>query len=351
MKKCDYIIIGAGLAGTILADFLSKKASVVVFDKEAGEYGSKVAAGIYNPVTGRRMVKSWMVDTFAPFALDYYRQKEKEINQKLIDVIDIQRLFHNVQQRNEWLERVDFDQLQEIIRAQIEPDSENRIWFKEHGGVTTATSWRLNTVKYLDAWHGNWLKSGQLIRESIDYGDIKVNGEQVRVNDIEAKRVIFCEGWNIGKNPWFDFLPIKPNKGELLTIEAKGLDVNDMVQKRIFVLPIGEDKYKVGATYDRENHDYLPTEKAKWWLLERLDNIIKVPYKILSQKAGIRPASVDRRPFVGQHPEFKSLFVFNGFGSKGVHQMPWSANHFVKVLEEGAELNSEMSIQRFSDRQ
>ena len=109
MKQYDYLIIGGGLAGTILADFLKQESSVILIDKEAGQYGSKVAAGIYNPVTGRRMVKSWMVDTFAPFALEYYREKEKEFGQKLIDVIDIQRLFHNNQQRGEWIERVDFD--------------------------------------------------------------------------------------------------------------------------------------------------------------------------------------------------------------------------------------------------
>jgi glycine/D-amino acid oxidase-like deaminating enzyme len=351
MKLYDYIIIGGGLAGTILADFLSKQSSVVVFDKEAGKYGSKVAAGIYNPVTGRRMVKSWMVDTFAPFALDYYRNKEQEFNQKLIDVIDIQRLFHNEQQRNEWLERVDFDQLEEIIQEQIAPDEKNEFWYKEHGGVTTTTSWRLNTANYLDALHGAWLESDQLVNETIEYDDIKIDGQNIMVKGFKAKRLVFCEGWKIGFNPWFGYLPIRPNKGELLTIEAKGLDVTDMVQKRIFVLPIGENQYKVGATYDRENHDFLPTEEAKSWLIERLDNIIKVPYKILSQKAGIRPASIDRRPFVGEHPEIDNLFVFNGFGSKGVHQMPWSANHFVQVLEQGADLNSEMSIQRFNDRQ
>ncbi|MGB0430103.1 MAG: hypothetical protein ACPGLV_06480, partial [Bacteroidia bacterium] len=147
MNEYDYIIIGGGLAGTILADFLSKSASVLVFDHEAGTYGSKVAAGIFNPVTGRRMVKSWKVDTLAPFALDYYKQKEKQLNQKLIDVIDIKRLFNNEQQRNEWLQRVDFDQLQEIIAHEVEPDIENSTWHNQHGGVTTTTSWRLNTAK------------------------------------------------------------------------------------------------------------------------------------------------------------------------------------------------------------
>lgn len=347
----DYIIIGAGLAGSILADFLSKKASVAVIDKEAGEFGSKVAAGIYNPVTGRRMVKSWMVDTFAPFAIDYYKTKEQEFGLKLIDDIDIQRLFHNEQQRKEWLNRVDFDQLQEIIAAQIEPDTNNELWHKEFGGVTTTTSWRLNTALYLDSLHEKWLYNGVLRKEVVAYKNIEIDESKVRVNGLTAKRLVFCEGWKMGANPWFGHLPIRPNKGELLTIMADGLNVKDLVQKGIFVLPIGDNQFKVGATYDRENHNYAPTDAAKIWLLERLENIIKVPYTVLDQKAGIRPASIDRRPFVGTHPEFNNLFIFNGFGSKGVHQMPWSANHFVDVLKNGELLNKEMDIARFIARQ
>ncbi|MBI1182939.1 FAD-dependent oxidoreductase [bacterium] len=351
MKKLDfdYIIIGGGLAGTILADFLSKKASVLVFDKEAGKYGSKVAAGIYNPVTGRRMVKSWNVDTFAPFAKAYYQAIEEQTGQHLLDEIDIQRLFHNEQQREEWLKKVDFFHLEEIITGEILPDAENPQWHKEFGGVSTTSSWRLDTAAFLDLMHQRMLQNGSLHQTQVAYNDVVVSPDLVQVKDYKAARLIFCEGWNIAKNPWFGYLPMRPNKGELLTIEAPGLVVDDLVQKGIFVLPVAENTFKVGATYNRQNPDYQATDEAKTWLTQRLEKIIKVPYQIINHEAGVRPASYDRRPFVGQHPQLERLFIFNGFGSKGVHQMPWSAQHFVEVLESGETLNEEMDIKRALD--
>ncbi|MCB0736417.1 MAG: FAD-binding oxidoreductase [Bacteroidetes bacterium] len=342
----DYLIVGGGLAGSILADFLSKKASVQIIDQHQGKYSSKVAAGIFNPVTGRRMAKSWMVDTIGPFALNYYRSIEEQANVQLVDLKNIKRLFHNAQQRDEWLQRVEFQNLEGIIKAEIAPNADHAHFRMEHGGVETEFSWRLNTTTFLETLHAQFNGKDIIRPWTLDIEDLGIKDESLKIKDIEAKNIIFAEGYQMVNNPYWRHLPMAPNKGELLIIEAEGIQETELMQKRIFLLPLGKNRFKVGATYDREDLELKNTLEKKEWLLERLDALLKVPYKVVDQEAGIRPATRDRRPFIGQHPAHCNLFIFNGFGSKGVSQIPWCAQHFTQHLLEGKGLLQELDVRR-----
>lgn len=344
----DYIILGGGLAGTILYDFLKARHSVLVIDHDSGTHGSRVAAGIYNPVTGRRMVKAWMAETFSEFALEYYHRKETEWNTSFVNRLNISRLFHNVEQRKEWMDKIDFYDIDHLIAQQIEADEEDPAIHRSFGGVETKSSWRLDTEVFLTKSRETLEETEALLEAAISYDKIAISDDGTcSVDNYTAHRLIFCEGWQMVNNPWFNYLPIVPNKGELLLIKAPDLQEERLLQKGMFVLPIGNDLYKVGATYDKTDQSYTPTEKSKTWLVERLERVIKTPYEILAQKAGIRPTVKDRRPLLGQHPKHPQLFLFNGFGSKGVSQAPWCAQHFVRNLTHGEDLMEELSIQRF----
>ena len=337
------------MAGTVLGDLLSKKHSVLIIDQDSGQYGSRVAAGIYNPVTGRRMVKAWMTDTFSEFAKGYYRSKETQFGKTLLHEMNVKRLFHNELQRREWLEKVDFYQIEAIIEGEIEPNANDAAIDIAFGGVETNGSWRLDTATFLEASRKEFIEFERLVQADITYDQIVLESDgTIRAKKYVGNRVIFCEGWQMVKNPWFGYLPLTPNKGELLLIHAPGLNQYDLLQKGMFVLPVGDDYYKVGATYNRDDQSYQTTDAAKAWLVERLERVIKTSYKIIDQKAGIRPTVRDRRPLIGQHPKHAQLYVFNGFGSKGVSQIPWCAHHFSDFLSSDAQLLTELSIERFS---
>mgnify|MGYP000091249533 CR=1 FL=1 len=78
MKEVDFLIVGQGLAGTILSFFIEKSGkSFIVIDEMPEISSSKVAAGIFNPITGRRNVKTWMADELFPFAEKTYTEIEK----------------------------------------------------------------------------------------------------------------------------------------------------------------------------------------------------------------------------------------------------------------------------------
>ena len=88
---------------------------------------------------------------------------------------------------------------------------------------------------------------------------------------------------------------------------------------------MGNDKFKVGATYSHDLSTDQPTQAGLRELTSKLEKMIDVPYQVLSHTAGIRPGIKDRRPILGRHPHYPELCIFNGLGSRGVLYGPWYA--------------------------
>ncbi|MGA0155429.1 MAG: NAD(P)/FAD-dependent oxidoreductase, partial [Flavobacteriaceae bacterium] len=166
----------------------------------------------------------------------------------------------------------------------------------------------------------------------------------------EADRVIFAEGFGLKQNPFFNFLPLQGSKGELLTIYAPELDLQPVLKSTVFIIPLGDHYYRVGATYDNHRLNNLPTEEARSYLLERLRKFLKVDFEVVSHVAGVRPSVSDRKPLVGRHPQHAQLSVLNGFGSRGVMIAPFAAQALYRNLFEGVALDLELDIRRFAER-
>ncbi|HXB33647.1 MAG TPA: FAD-dependent oxidoreductase, partial [Puia sp.] len=68
MMRVDVLIIGQGICGTFLSRELDRAGlSYLVIDEKRPDSASLAAAGLVNPVTGRRFVKTWMIDELLPF--------------------------------------------------------------------------------------------------------------------------------------------------------------------------------------------------------------------------------------------------------------------------------------------
>ena len=188
--------------------------------------------------------------------------------------------------------------------------------------------------------------SNILVNENFDYNNISITGEAVSYKTIKTDKILFAEGTYTSNNPYFNWLPFKGTKGDILTIKSADLKVDKIRKKNIFILPIGNDVYKVGATYDWEDKSWEPSEKGKAEILEKFEKISDCTYEIIDHKAGIRPASHDRRPVIGEHPKHKNLLIFNGLGSKGVFLGPLLAQEFCSFLINGNEIHPEVSVKR-----
>ena len=206
---------------------------------------------------------------------------------------------------------------------------------------------RLNVSKFILLCRNYFYKSNQLIKSELDYSKIKYTNEGILYKNIQAKNIVFCEGSSFLKNPFFNYLPSKLNKGEIITIESTELP-KKLISKGCFLLPIKKNQYIVGSTYEHEDLSDKNTEKSRNILIEKLSNVGDFKYKIISQKNGIRPSAIDRRPLIGEHPQIKNMYLFNGLGSKGVMLSPYFANQLVNYILYNTELDPEANISRFS---
>ena len=136
-------------------------------------------------------------------------------------------------------------------------------------------------------------------------------------------------------------------KGELLTIYAPDLKVNFLIKSAIFILPVGDDLYKVGATFNWKDKTKEPTTEGRNELELKLKSVIDCDYTIVDQVAGIRPTVKDRRPLIGVHKKYRQVAVLNGLGTRGVMIAPLMAKKLFQNIENGIRLDKEIDIARF----
>ncbi len=345
--RTDYIIVGCGLAGLAFAQTLrlNGRSFVVVDSSEAK--ASLVAGGLYNPVMLKRFTMAWKADEQIDLALPFYRRLEKELKIKFDHILPVKRLIHSAEEQNNWFAALDKPKVGSFLSSQLTtPDSEN---FKSPFGLgEVLDSGRIDTKSLITGFTALLEKNGQLIDEHFDYNVLELNPDSVSYKNLVAKRLVFCEGSGLLNNPFLKYLPLRGNKGELLRIKAPDLKLEFILKSSMFFIPLGNDEYLVGATYNRQFNSEKPSKAAREEIEKHIRKIIGLNYDILEQTSGIRPTVKDRRPLVGIHPEFSSIAVLNGLGSRGVLIAPYLAHILYDHLENNTTLPDEIDIARFS---
>jgi glycine/D-amino acid oxidase-like deaminating enzyme len=343
----DYIIVGQGLSGSLLGyDLLKRGWKVLVYDQLEQPQASGVAAGIFNPFTGRKLVKTWMADTIFPFLQKYYHGLENELGVKVLHMLPMYRPFLTTEEQNEWGAKYYDDRYRPYIDAVITDSDRWPQVINPVGGLLLKQTGYVDTAALVNAIRTVFMDNGMLVNGRFLASEVKILKEKVHYQDHQAKKVIFCEGPWVTDNQFFNWLPMRPVKGEILEIEmAQPMEI--IVNRGVFVLPFRENYCKVGATFDNRNLDWNVTEGAKLSLKKKLEGLLQASYRITNQLAGVRPASLDRRPLIGLHPAYEPLGVFNGLGTKGVSLAPYLISQFIELLEYGKPLIPEISISRY----
>lgn len=350
MEKKSFIIVGQGIAGTTLAaTLLEKGCSVIVADEPSISAASRIAAGLYNPVVFKRLVKSWMADELIPFMDRFYTKTEEKLNTRFYYKKNIVKLFTEDQEKELWKKKSG-EEVGKYLGKEIRSEFLPNLIHSPEGTAEVLNAGNLDTLTYLTCFRTYFKEQGILIEEKFDHADLLIEEGNVKFNGHIADKIIFCEGYKALENPWFSWLPFKLTKGEILTIKLSGehqIPLEKVINKGVFILPLGKGLYKVGATSEWNDLNETPTEKGKKELSDKLDKVLRVPYEILEHKAGIRPTVNDRRPLIGIHPQHPQLAVFNGMGTKAVMLSPYFADQFANHLLHGSPIDKEADIARF----
>jgi glycine oxidase len=345
-KLVDHIIVGLGLSGAAMAlQLIRRGKKVVVFDLPSDNRASMVAAGLFNPVSGKMMTKSWRADDLFPYLADFYTEAEQLTSQRFFHPGPVYIPFRSVEEQNDWTGRSVDESIMPYIGQIYTSSAFGGQVIDNLGGILLKQCGHLNVVAYLHAVRG-FIQKEAVIREQMNYETLRVERDFIYCDDVRADSVIFCDGLHAKTNPLTRWMPVHPLKGE--TIDVRFSRELSMIYNRgVYAVPSGNGVYKVGATFERSS---TPGTSAtgREQLEERLKALTKVPYAVVAQNWGVRPTTRDRRPIIGQHPQHSKVFVFNGMGTKGVSQAPYFSMVLADAITRGTQIPQDVNISRFN---
>lgn len=345
IQKVDYIIVGQGVVGTWLSYYAQQagKSFVVVNDSHAPA-ASKVASGVINPVTGRRIVQTWMIETLLPFALKAYSDLGAKLNKEIVKEAPIVLIHPSEQMQASFDYRLEHENV--YLQKNNVADFEAFMHAPFGTGQISQSIW-IDLNKMIEAWAQTLVLNQQLIDDQFKIEDLKITEYGIEWKGIQAKRILFSDGLNSMQNPYFKGLPFAPNKGEALIVEIKDLPNKAIYKHNLSIVPWKDQLFWVGSNYEWDYEDAKPSNAFRVKMETSLHQLLKIPFTIVDHITGLRPANQERRPFVGMHPSYPALGICNGMGTKGCSLAPYFAHALIDHCEYGTAIHIEASLERF----
>ncbi|WP_282030723.1 NAD(P)/FAD-dependent oxidoreductase [Winogradskyella eximia] len=346
MKEVDYIIVGCGLASIAFCEELrGNNKTFVVFDNNS-QKSSIVAAGLYNPVILKRFSEVWKAKEQLNLAALLYSNIEKELDITVDYKLRILRRFTSIQEQNKWFSASDKPSLEPFLSTQLVKNT-NLAIDAPFGFGEVQHAGRLDTETLITNYK-QFLKRINCFEEvTFEHQNIMFELGSIHYNGIKSQHIVFAEGFGVKENSYFKTIPLTGSKGEILTIKAPDLKIDYAIKSSVFVIPLGDDLYNVGSTYNNDDKSNTPTESAKEELISKLKTFLKCDFEVVSHIAGVRPTVKDRRPLIGRHPKYNNLYVLNGLGTRGVMIAPYVAKALYNFIEKGELLDAEIDVNRF----
>lgn len=342
----DYLIVGGGIAGLCFAELCLQNNNSFKLISDDSQNSSKIAGGLYNPVILKRFTGLEDAGLQLDYLDEFYTLIENRIGVKINFTLPLLRKFFSVEEQNNWFQAADQPKMAPFLSTTIEKKIIRGIDAPFNYGRVLRTGY-LDTALFLKSYHSYLDTNGLILNNTFDHSQLEVHDDWIFYGGIEAKKVVFAEGFGLNANPYFKHLPLDGTKGELFIIKAPELNLVDIINTSVFILPLGDDLYKVGATYNWADKTAVPTEEGRVELITRIKELLKCDFEIISHFAGVRPTVKDRKPLLGAHEIHKNLFILNGLGTRGVMLGPYSARMLFKFCEDRVEIPKQYSINRF----
>ena len=347
-NSVDYIIIGQGVSGTFLSYYLHKAGKdILVIDEFKPFTATKIASGVINPVTGRRVVQTWLIDDIMPFAWNAYSEMGNELNAGLIQQCNVLSFHGNAQMQKAYEDRT----LEENkYLKEVENINELKNYFNFYFGVGETSPCYLADMQTLQTkWREKLLNEDLLLEEKFDFDSLDIqSSEKIRYKNFTAQKIIFCDGVEGTENKFFQNLPFAKNKGEALIAEIPDLPRTNIYKQSLTIVPWKNNLFWIGSQYEWNYANAQPSAAFRIKAEMQLQQWLRLPYKILEHWAAERPANIERRPFVGLHPQFSNIGILNGMGTKGCSLAPFFAHQFTQYLIHQTPINPLADVARFT---
>jgi glycine/D-amino acid oxidase-like deaminating enzyme len=347
MTQTEFIIVGQGISGTFLSWYLEKAGrSFIVIDDNSPQSASRTAAGVINPVTGRRIVKTWMIETLMEFAQQAYSEIGGKLGinvferKSIIDFFPSAQMLHAFRERHAEEER--------YLSMPVDHSDFHSFFNYDFGYGKIDPCFVVQLQTLLPAWRSYLLKKNILIEDDFNEKSVSISNNRINYNEITANKIIFCNGNGAAASKWFTNLPFALNKGEALIVRIPNLPSRDIYKKGLTLVPLQDDLFWIGSYYQWEFSDTQPSPEFLERTKKQLEHWVKLPFTIEAHLAAVRPATIERRPFIGMHPYHPLIGIFNGMGTKGCSLAPYFADQFVAHLTKNTALLPEVNVNRFT---
>ena len=350
-NDCDTIIVGQGLAGSALAWKLAAAGQrVCVIDDGHATSSSAVAAGLINPLAGLRFTRRPEVGAWLGAADHWYTELTHSFGRTFFHALPMLRLFRSVEQQRFHERRLKDPASRELLGSAFDADHCPEPITAPFGGFNQHRTGYVDLPLLMGELRG-WLRQHQhLVEHVLEPTEVEPGKNTVSVAGVRAQRLVFCDGARLRANPWFDDLPLAPEKGEILNLKTGDWQPHHIINGAYWLVPLENGEVRFGATHRHSQIDNRITEAGRTELVDAFHALHPVlPHvHVVRQQAGIRPGTVDRYPLIGQHPAHPCLWAFNGFGARGALVIPWYAQRLADHLQHGTALPAEADIRRFS---
>jgi len=263
-------------------------------------------------------------------AIHRYTELGKKLGVDFLHLKSLVRLFDSNTTKEQWEDKFLNADMHVYIKEFVAENSFSSLNDQYSSAIIDSAGF-LDVISFLDTSRDYFSKNHFLLDERFDFS--LFNEVEISYRDFIADNIIFCEGYRLKENPFFNYLPLTPTKGEVMTIRIPSMETFDKIISRgVYILPLGNYLYTVGSTYNRVDFTDKLTEEGQAFLKDKINEILAVEYEIVDSVAGVRPTVKDRKPLIGKHPENDHIGVFNGLGARGVLIGPCLSAEFSKFL-------------------
>lgn len=324
--QTEYLVIGAGIAGTLISyELMQRNKPVVVIDDTAAVKASTVAGAILNPVN----IKQWSLardyQRYIAEALDSYTSLQYLLNTSVISEVPIIAFDAPAKKENSLIQPF----LQKITGEDV--SLTNNAFINSSAAVKITPSFQVYTASLLTAWRKYLLAKNAFFDDRFDIEKLSITNGAVIYKQIHTAKIIFCEGSAAAQNPLFSNLPFIKNRGDVLLISVPGLPENFIYHNGIRLIPVGNQLFWCGSNYTWNYTNLDPDEAWKKQTIAHLRQWLKLPFTIQDHIVAERPTTAGQQPLMLAH-ESLPAFMFNGLGTKGFLMAPLLAKEFVDKI-------------------
>lgn len=338
-----YLIIGQGLAGSALAWRLIKAGqSCLVIDRALSDTASRVAAGLVNPLLGRKIKPDWRQAECLEAAHRYYRETEQELGGSWWQCGEIWRELDDEEQIACWQSRQN-EAESAYFAGPLLP------WYGDWKGMGRAAITRGAAVLHAELLvnaQRQWLiEQNSFLEAEVKASDIQNQPDgSIRYQGKSYQAVIWCTGFELPKALELPYLESRLSQGCILDLQLPEFDQAKVVLHFGHWLVKHGDIWRLGASYDWAWSDpCVPSPTAPSELMHEFTKRYDGDWTIVRMRAAVRPIIRHSQPVAGAIPERAGHYMLSGLGSRGCTTAPWVSEQLAQHLLKGSELPQDLS--------